>query len=923
MPSSVPTSRPPAGVRCDYCGAPVPPEVESAPAGARFCCYGCRILGEQRPGRREDHEDAVDRGTPWFRIGIGVALASQAMLLGFAVNLTPPEGPMRGVLHGVLAGSALLVLAILGWPLVRAAWDCACQRRVTVELMFLAGIVGAFGASVFSSLTGIGAVYYEVVAVLLVVYTTGKTLTARARERALAETARLRDTFDQCHRLLPNGTVERCAAAAVVAGDRIRVRPGEPVPVDGRVISGVSFVRETPLTGEPHPVVRRLGDRVLAGSWAEDGELVLEATAAGRSRELDRLLEWVEQAKSGVKASPGGVPGLRPLVDRLTTWFLPAVMTVAVLTLAYWGARGLWAQGLFNALAVLLVACPCALGLAAPLAWWNALATLAARGVVCRSGEALERLAAVRQVMFDKTGTLSEEEQSLIDFAAVGGPAPRQQLLALLREVQTRSAHPIARAFCRATSGVASKVSVRSWKTIPAGGVEAWVEQNGVEFRLQVGCREWVVGTGPESDEETHLLKEVRAQSTDQRVYVAQDGHLVGVGIVRERLRDSTQEAWQHLRELGCGLSVLTGDQGARAIQLLGPVGDVVVEGALSPSAKAQRVEAFEQRGEPVVFVGDGVNDAPALRAASVGMALNSGSALATATAEVVLCSGDLREVPRAIELARRVQSGIRSNLLFALTYNVLGVALAATGRIGPISAALLMVGSSTIVAWRAFRGGLDCHPLWPGFSTRALAWIWAVTVFLQLPLLVYLGQLSIIASGWVIALGLGLAVAPWTWGRNWVTAGRWWAPGILMTGAMLGPGNLGMLLGWWLEAGGGPVMKDGVCLCCQSHHYFALSSGKIPWMILGMLAAGLPFMWTGGALLLGRLGPVPRLILAGFGMVGGMMWGADAVLALLGPGHPWQFLGAFTGMTVGMLLGMGLTCSAGEALAAGWRRNR
>lgn len=270
--------------RCDYCSAPLPVDfLKGTRTGTeearRYCCYGCRLLGDQRAQSLPAAEVVEPvRGTPWFKIGASVALASQAMVLGFAVNLTPPTGMLRWVLHAALAGSAIAVMAILGWPLFRASWDCACRRRVSVELLFLAGIIGAFGASVWSTLTGIGAVYYEIVAVLLVVYTVGRTLTARARERAFAESRRLRDTFDTCRRLQSDGAAVLTPVAAVETGDRVRVFPGEPIPVDGRILDGASFIRETPLTGEPYPVVRRAGDSVLAGSWAEDGELLIEAT---------------------------------------------------------------------------------------------------------------------------------------------------------------------------------------------------------------------------------------------------------------------------------------------------------------------------------------------------------------------------------------------------------------------------------------------------------------------------------------------------------------------------------------------------------------------------------------------------------------------------------------------------------------------
>lgn len=873
-------------------------------------------------------------GTPWFRIGVGVALASQAMLLGFAVNMTPPEGAWRGMLHAILAASAFAVLAVLGGPLFQAAWDRARRRRVSVELLFIAGIVGALGASLWSSATGIGAVYYEVVAVLLAVYTAGKTLTARARERALAESRRLRETFDTCRRVRPDGSEVLTPVGAIEAGDVVRVFPGEPVPVDGRIQSGASFVRETPLTGEPFPVVRRTGDAVLAGSWAEDGELRVEATAPGRARRLDELLSLVELARrTAVPAEPD--PEALPLADRITRWFLPLVLGTALVTFGAWTLRGHWSEGVFHALAVLLVACPCALGLATPLGLWNALATLAARGVIVTSGSALERLARANHAIFDKTGTLSEDRQSLVDFATPV-PESRATLRHLLREVQRRSTHPVARAFA-ASDGADDTcpdpvLVVQSVKPVPARGLEAWVRLGDREHHLRLGQPEWI----GHAAERIALAATLRGNPGDPQVAVELDGRLAGLAVVRERPRASAGAALAWMDSLGCRVSVLTGDLAGRARDLVaslrpGEVAAVHVAGSQTPAGKARFVTDARNGGDAVVFVGDGINDAPALRAASVGVALMHGAPLASASADVLLCGEDLSEVPRAIQLARRVQDAIRSNLLFAAFYNALGMALAATGHLHPITAALLMVGSSTIVSWRALRSGRDegCHPPVPMGSGRAGAgglwerWIVPIACLAQAPWLLYLGNLRGFAAG-AATLLLASAACGWLWMSRIQTrpsaGGRWWLPGLRMTGAMLGPGNLGMLIGWWMDAGFGPVMRDGVCLCCQSHHYFTLADG-IPWMDVGMLLAGLPAMKPAVGLLPGRLPRWGLLALSGVGMVLGMSWGADLALHWAGPGHPHQFLTAFAGMTGGMLIGMFFACAAGEAVQALRRR--
>lgn len=767
--------------RCDYCGAPLPVDfLGGSRTGLaeprRYCCYGCRLLGDQRPESLPAAEMVESvHGTPWFKIGAAVALASQAMLLGFAVNLTPPSGALRGALHAALAGSAIAVMALLGWPLFRASWGSARQRRIRIELLFLAGIVGAFGASVWSTFTGIGAVYYEIVAVLLVVYTVGRTLTAHARERAFAESRRLRDTFDTCRRIQPDGTAVPTPVAAVETGDRVRVFPGEPVPVDGRILEGASFVRETPMSGEPFPVVRRAGDRVLAGSWAEDGELLIESTTPGRARRLDELLGLVEQAREAPGA-PGADAGAMTLSDRITRWFLPLVLLGAVATFISWTAMGRWSEGLFNALAVLLVACPCALGLATPLGLWNALATLAARGFIVRSGDALERLARIDHVVFDKTGTLSEDRQSLIDFAATE-PARRTALLALLGAVQSRSSHPAARAFTTmepdpgGTPATNPVPDVLSLKPVPARGLEAWVRLGNREHHLRIGQPDWI----GHADTFAPLVSGLRIGTGDQVIAVELDGEPAGVAAVRERLRGSVADTLGWLRGLGCRVTVLTGDLAVRAGQLLEGVSDadMVIEGSLSPADKARRVAGFRASGDRVAFVGDGINDAPALRAASVGVALMHGAPLATASADALLCGGGLDELPRAIALARRVRDAIRSNLFFAAFYNLLGMSLAATGRLHPITAALLMVGSSTIVSWRALRsGGADaCHrmdapvgPVTPVWRRSFWKWMIPGTCLLQIPLLIHLGNLRglnavLAAIGILASAGLFIAI--------------------------------------------------------------------------------------------------------------------------------------------------------------------
>ena len=510
-------------------------------------------------------------------------------------------GPARWLLHSTLALSSVAALAILGPSLLRSASEEIRQRRISIELLFLAGIGGAMAASVYSTLTGIGAVYYEVVAVLLTVYAIGKTLGAQSRARALAETRQLQRTFDTCQKMGPDGSIASVRVEEIGPGDQVRVLPGEPIPIDGCILRGQAFICETPLTGEPFPVVRRQGDEIFAGSYSEDGELLIAATRPGRERRLDGLLSRLESARERPCR-------IQAQADPLVRWFLPAVLATCLLTFLYWTWRDEAAAGLFNALAVLLVACPCAMGLATPIALWNGLATLAARGLVMRGGDAIERLAGVHRMVFDKTGTLSEEQFSLIDLATAGALDERQVIAAQLRAVQQASAHPVARAFHALNLAATPQAfKVRSFKIIPALGVEAWLESGqGTEHHLRVGQRELMSDLTAEAD----LLASLRRTALDQLVFVQVDGRLRAIAAVRERLRDSAAETISALKQLGVECEVMTGDRSARAAQLLGPM---EVLGGLTPQDKADRIGDLVKAGGRIGFVGDGINDAPAM----------------------------------------------------------------------------------------------------------------------------------------------------------------------------------------------------------------------------------------------------------------------------------------------------------------------
>jgi len=639
------------------CSSPVP---DAAPSP---CCPGPGVSAEDRA-----------RSLMWLRLGLAAVIAAQSMIFGLAVNLSPTDAWTRALLHGVLAAAAVTVFLLVGLPLLVEAIAAARRGRLVVEQLFLAGIFGAFFASVVCTFTGAGHVYYEVVAILLAIYTFGKVLGDNRRRAAWSAATALEREFSQARR--PDGSM--VPVSEIKPGDRVIVLPGEAVALDGAVLTGTALVREAALTGESVPVVRRPGDAILAGGHVLDERLEITATQPGTERQLDRLLAEVAAARQRPTA-------WQREADRIVAWFLPAVCAIALATFVFWSAALGWAAGLFYALAVLVVACPCALGLATPIAIWSAINALAKRGITARSGDFVERLARTDTVVFDKTGTLSEDALALLDFVAVE-ENERAGLLSRIAAVEARSAHPLARAFHR--EKVEASLEVVRHRVIPGCGVEADVRVDGNSVTLQIGNAQ-LIEKGDFSTAIEKLATQLHAPAEEaHRVYVLEDGRLAGLAVLRETLRPSSARALGMLAKLGLRVEVMTGDQPGRAEQLGLPELPATRSG-LSPDDKAALVgdlqAAAAARGRTVLYIGDGINDSPAMARAGASLALAGGSQLARETAGAQLYGHDLTAVPAALVIARKVRDGLRRNLGFAAIYNFVGIALAVTGILHPI----------------------------------------------------------------------------------------------------------------------------------------------------------------------------------------------------------------------------------------------
>lgn len=635
---------------------------------------------------------AADR-TAWWRVGIGAVIAANSMTVDLAINTSEADSRTRLLVHlGVLAATAVVV-ALLGVPLLAGAWRQARQRRLTLEAMFVLAVTGSLGASLIAMLTGEGAVYFEVAAILLVVYSLGQQLGRTAQRRALDAVDGWQRELATCQLVADDGQIRTVPVSELQVGETVEVQPGRLIPVDGVVVDGEAFVREATLTGEHLAVVRRPGDRVWAGTHAVDALLRVRAASPAGRRRIDGILAAVERARA--------VPGrLQRSADHFIQVFLPLVTGVALLTGLGWGlARGP-AHGLFNAMSVLLVACPCALGLATPLAVWRAIVTLVQRGLVPHAGDAVERLAGVRTVVMDKTGTITESRSRLVDM--VVAPHCRlsaAELRALVGRVEAGNPHPLAAAFADSPSEAGAMWRPARARFIAGTGVEAeMVEAGGRRAAVAIGTPARLCRDGGRAAAWAGLRARWHTGARGQEVAVLVDGELAAAALVGERPRPGWWELRERLAGLGVGLLVVSGDPEAAGAGL----GEAEILAGLGPEEKLGRVQRLEAAGQHVLFVGDGVNDAAAMAASHVSIAVGDGAELARDVASFCWHGHHLADLAAGLEASRAAVAIIRSNLGFAAAYNLAGVALAAAGLLHPIVAALLMTCSSLVVTWRA-----------------------------------------------------------------------------------------------------------------------------------------------------------------------------------------------------------------------------
>ena len=688
---------------------PMDPEIEQIGPGTCPICGMALEPKEVQPGAAGPNPELVDFRRR-FAVGAALTVPLFAIAMGPMVGLGSGHGAWRGWVELALATPVVLWC---GWPFLERGWVSFRTGRLNMFSLIAVGVAAGYLLSLaavlapglfpagFRDHSGAVGRYFEASAVIIVLVLLGQILELRARERTGSAIRELMDLAPKtARRIGANGAEEDVPLDAVKAGDRLRIRPGEKIPVDGAVLEGRSSVDESMLTGEPIPAGKGVGDAVTGGTVNGQGGLVIEARRVGAETVLAQIIAMVAQSQRS--RAP-----IQAVADRVARWFVPAVIAVAVLAFLGWALLGpapALAYALVAAISVLIIACPCALGLATPMSIMTAMGRGAKAGVLVKDAAALETLAGVDTLVIDKTGTLTEGRPALTALLPADGIA-EADLLRWAAAIERGSEHPLGAAILKGAEarGIAAGAA-EDFDSVTGQGALGRVE--GAEVR--VGNAALLAAAGVPVPEEEVAARRAAGETV---VFVARAGAYAGALAVADPVKADARAAVAGLRALGLRVVMATGDNPATAAAVAERVGVDETRAGLSPRDKADLVARLRARGAKVAMAGDGVNDAPALAAADVGIAMGTGADVAIESAGITLVKGDMAGIARARSLAEATMRNIRQNLFFALVYNGLGVPLAAgvlyplTGHLlSPMFAAAAMSLSSVSVIGNALR---------------------------------------------------------------------------------------------------------------------------------------------------------------------------------------------------------------------------
>ena len=648
-----------------------------------------RSLGYQAtlPNERPyDEEESF-----YTRLLIGGVMVLHDMIVGVGIYgrellglATPETSWLVHFFQIMMLVTSLPVLILLGLPILRAGLASLLRLQPNIHTLIAIGTFSAFALSVRNFIAGSGGLYFDTATMLIFLVSIGHWLEMQAHKSSSKAVARLLEQIPDKAIIVTGKRDKPVPVSELKPGQRVRVRPGERFPVDGLIAIGEGDVDESLLTGEPRPVTHREGEAVKAGTISLDGSFEVIATAVGDSTaagQIGRLLHEALWNRSPIER----------LADKLSAWMTPIALTLATIAFLIWNYFSGFETGLLVALSVLLIACPCALGLATPLTLWLALGRAAESGVILRSTAALERLASVKKVFFDKTGTLTTLPMQVLDLTT---DMDEKDFLRIVASVENASEHSMAKAIVDSARRNKIKLSKpEEFKALPGLGVIAKLDGE----KIVIGSVRFMFAQGLTLPARLKKQAEASKDAGQVVVYAGWGGKVIGLIGLGETIRSEVSDVMKQLQEGGLSLGVLTGDEkqaGQRWQNTLG----IPVHAALSPDEKMSYLQ-----GE-VAMIGDGINDGPALAAATVGLAMNHGTDVARSAADIVLMREDLRAVPWLMDLSRETMKRVQQNLGWAFIYNIIGIGLAMAGLMKPVFAALAMVLSSIFVTANAMK---------------------------------------------------------------------------------------------------------------------------------------------------------------------------------------------------------------------------
>lgn len=676
---------------------PMHPEVEQDHPGS---CPMCGMDLEPKTIVAEEQDDPeLTKMTRrfWLSVALTVPVFLFAMLPMIGVSIPGITGTTTGRWLELLLSTPVVLYC--GWPFFERGYRSIRTGHLNMFTLISIGTGAAYLYSVIATLFpwlipsafqhhgqqhhGQAAVYFEAAAVIITLVLLGQVLELRARKRTGTAIRELLALAPPIAHVLVDGHEKDTPLEHVHAGDRLRVKPGEKIPVDGVIIEGESRVDEAMLTGEPMPITKTIGDDVIGGTVNQTGSFVMTAQKVGGETVLSRIVDLVASAQRS--RAP-----IQKVADTVSGYFVPAVIGIAIVTFLVWAIvqpeQPALAWALVNAVAVLIIACPCALGLATPMSIMVGIGRGAQEGVLIRDADVIERLEKIDTIIVDKTGTLTEGRPTVTEIIP-GSGFSEQDLLSLAASIEQHSEHPIARSIVNAARDRSLPLSeVTGFQSITGQGIQGLVGTKRVIVGNAMLLKEQAV-SGVESF--SSRIEELQREGRTV-VAVAVDGQVAGLIAVSDPVKASSEAAIRKLHELGLKVIMLTGDQPTTAKIVAKKLGIDDFEAGVRPEDKLARVTALKKAGRRVAMAGDGINDAPALAAADVGIAMGTGTDVAIESAGVTLVKGDLRGIVKAISLGRQTMRNIRQNLFFALVYNAIGVPIAA-GVLYPISKSLLL----------------------------------------------------------------------------------------------------------------------------------------------------------------------------------------------------------------------------------------